>query len=238
MNAAPNRNLFDRVLHGQAPCFALIARSTGSAGERATIDVFAGAVSYPSSLAELPLAAPTATGADRQELLVIVPYRQLHERGFKTHDDGAPLVAITCDEHETVSAQLALAAIPDADTALVERVITDEIGTGAGSNFVIKRTLEGDLDDYSPAKALAVFKRLMRREVGAYWIFVIHTGERTFVGATPERHLTLHEGRATMNPISGTGIRRAGRRSTGSTLFSAIARNPTSCTWCSTKNSR
>ncbi|MCA7933420.1 anthranilate synthase family protein [Burkholderia cepacia] len=219
MNAAPNRNLFERVLHGQAPCFALIARSTGSAGERATIDVFAGAVSYPSSLAELPLAAPTAAGADRQELLVLVPYRQLRERGFTTHDDGAPLVAITCDEHETVPAQLALAAIPDADTALgerhfdiddeayaeiVERVITDEIGTGAGSNFVIKRTLEGDLDDYSPAKALAVFKRLMRREVGAYWIFVIHTGERTFVGATPERHLTLHEGCATMNPISGT----------------------------------
>lgn len=219
MNAAPSRNLFDRVQNGQVPYFALIARSTGSARECVTIDVFAGAVAYPSSLGELPLPALTEAGADHQELLVLVPYRQLHERGFKTYDDGAPLIAIICDEHETVSAPLALAAIPDVDTTLgerhfdiddeayaeiVERVITDEIGTGAGSNFVIKRTLEGNLDDYSPAKALTVFKRLMRREVGAYWIFVIHTGERTFVGATPERHLTLHEGRATMNPISGT----------------------------------
>ncbi|QCP53612.1 phenazine-specific anthranilate synthase component I [Trinickia violacea] len=214
-----SHDLFDRILSGQAPSFALIARSAGSVGERATIDVIAGAVSYPPSLSELPLAEPAMAGADRQELLVLVPYRQLRERGFETHDDGAPLIAITCDEHETVPVPLALAAIPDTGTALgnrhfdidddayakiVERVITDEIGTGAGSNFVIKRTLEGELDDYSPAKALAVFKRLLRREVGAYWIFVIHTGERTFVGATPERHLTLQEGQATMNPISGT----------------------------------
>ncbi|NEE58664.1 phenazine-specific anthranilate synthase component I, partial [Streptomyces sp. SID8455] len=37
-----------------------------------------------------------------------------------------------------------------------------------------------------------------------YWTFVVHTGDRTFVGATPERHVSLTAGLAVMNPISGT----------------------------------
>ncbi|MEX3557226.1 MAG: anthranilate synthase family protein [Burkholderia sp.] len=219
MSTIPSHDLFDRILGSRVPCFALIARSTGNEGTHTSVDVIAGAVSYPSSLAELPLAAAADSDADRQELLVLVPYRQLYERGFETHDDGAPLIAIACDEHETVPVSRALVAIPDVGTALgnrhfdinddayakiVGRVIADEIGTGEGSNFVIKRTLKGELHDYSVAQALAVFRRLLNKEAGAYWIFLVHTGERTFIGATPERHLTLHQGNATMNPISGT----------------------------------
>ncbi len=221
MSATESHELFDRILSGGVPSFALIARSTGSKGEHASVDVIAGALSYPPSLAELELEHPAPAGmaTEHQEQLVLVPYRQLRERGFATHDDGAPLIALSCDEHETVSVAHALSAIADAQTTLskrrfdiddeayakiVTRVITDEIGTGEGSNFVIKRTLTGELPNYSIDQALAVFKRLLRKETGAYWVFVVHTGERTFVGATPERHLTLHHGIATMNPISGT----------------------------------
>ncbi|RKP52628.1 anthranilate synthase family protein [Trinickia fusca] len=220
MNAAQHHDLLERILNGRTPCFALLSRSAGSEHEHANVDVIAGEVSYPATLADLPLQPPHAGAAGpRQELLVMVPYRQLHERGFESRDDGAPLVALTCAEHETVPVSQALARIPDVKTELgnrhfdidddeyariVERVITDEIGTGAGSNFVIKRALKGELHDYSVAQALAVFKRLLRKEAGAYWIFLVHTGEQTFVGATPERHLTLHKGEATMNPISGT----------------------------------
>jgi phenazine biosynthesis protein phzE len=221
VSATESHELFDRILSGGVPSFALIARSTGSKGEHASVDVIAGALSYPPSLAELELEHPAPAGmaTEHQEQLVLVPYRQLRERGFATHDDGAPLIALSCDEHETVSVAHALSAIADAQTTLskrrfdiddeayakiVTRVITDEIGTGEGSNFVIKRTLTGELPNYSIDQALAVFKRLLRKETGAYWVFVVHTGERTFVGATPERHLTLHHGIATMNPISGT----------------------------------
>ena len=49
-----------------------------------------------------------------------------------------------------------------------------------------------------------LFRALLAREPGTYWTFVIHTGERTFVGATPERHVSLSGGTAVMNPISGT----------------------------------
>ncbi|KVE37408.1 anthranilate synthase family protein [Burkholderia sp. BDU5] len=220
MSADHHPDLLDRILSGRTTCFALISRSEGNEIHHASIDVIAGDASYPASLADLPLPPVHAGAAGRgQELLLLVPYRQLHERGFESRDDGAPLVAIACTEHETVAVSEALARIPDAETGLsgrhfdidddeyariVERVITDEIGAGEGSNFVIKRTLKGELRDYSVGKALAVFKRLLRKESGAYWIFLVHTGERTLVGATPERHLTLNKGKATMNPISGT----------------------------------
>ena len=43
-----------------------------------------------------------------------------------------------------------------------------------------------------------------RTGVGAHWTFLIHTGTRTLVGASPERHISLQGGTAVMNPISGT----------------------------------
>jgi phenazine biosynthesis protein phzE len=87
---------------------------------------------------------------------------------------------------------------------LVERIVTDEIGQGEGSNFVIKRSFVADITDYTPHLALTFFRRLVEREAGAYWTFIVHTGSRTFIGASPERHVSLHGGTAVMNPISGT----------------------------------
>ena len=43
---------------------------------------------------------------------------------------------------------------------------------------------------------LAFFRRLCERESGAYWTFIVHTGTRTFIGATPERHVSLRAGTA------------------------------------------
>ncbi|MFD6735851.1 chorismate-binding protein, partial [Micromonospora aurantiaca] len=92
----------------------------------------------------------------------------------------------------------------DEYAGIVRKVITEEIGTGEGANFVIKRAFVADIADYGMDSALAFFRRLLEREHGAYWTFIVHTGERTFVGATPERHVSLRAGKAVMNPISGT----------------------------------
>jgi phenazine biosynthesis protein phzE len=95
--------------------------------------------------------------------------------------------------------------IDDEDYAdLVRGVLTEEIGNGAGSNFVIKRTFTAAIPGYSVRAALAVFRRLLLSETGAYWTFLVHTGARTFIGASPERHVSLSGGIAVMNPISGT----------------------------------
>ncbi|WP_343235125.1 anthranilate synthase family protein [Streptomyces sp. SID10853] len=207
-----------RVLTGKPPPFALLHRP-GSA-DRDTLDVLFGEVSTPATLAEVPLPEPSARpGAPRHDVLVLVPYRQITERGFRCADDGAPLIAMTVGDQATVAVTDVLARIPDtaielagghfdvdddtyADT--VRRVIADEIGQGAGANFVLKRSFVADITGYTPRSALTLFRRLLVGESGAYWTFIVHTGTRTFVGATPECHVGLRDGTAVMNPISGT----------------------------------
>lgn len=210
--------LLDEILGPTPPPFALLHRpeATGPG----VLDILVGEVSHPETLAGIPLPESSeATGAPRHEVLALVPYRQIAERGFTGHDDGTPLVALGVTAQETAPLAAVLQRLPDepirttsarfdvdddAYAETVRRIITDEIGTGEGANFVIKRTFTVDISDYTPRSALTFFKRLLEREKGAYWTFVVHTGERTLVGATPERHISVDAGTAVMNPISGT----------------------------------
>ncbi|WP_310741627.1 anthranilate synthase family protein [Microbispora sp. H10670] len=210
--------LLDAVLDLRAPAFALLHRpeATGPG----VLDVLIGEVAHLSELADIPLPEQGEPGAgDRHHALVVVPYRQVRERGFACADDGAPLIAMTVTRQATLPVGAALDRIPDLPFAvsgghfdvddddyaeLVRRVVKEAIGEGEGANFVIKRSFVADIGNYTPASALSFFRRLLEVESGAYWTFVVHTGERTFVGATPERHVTLRDGVATMNPISGT----------------------------------
>ncbi|WP_327298894.1 anthranilate synthase family protein [Streptomyces sp. NBC_01197] len=211
-------DLLGQVLGDRPPPFALLHRPAATG--RGTLDVLLGEVSTPATLAEIPLPeAPARPGAPRHEMLVLVPYRQIAERGFVCADDGAPLIAMTVVGQATTTVTDALSRIPDtaieladghfdidddtyADT--VRRVIADEIGQGAGANFVLKRTFVADITGYTPRSALTLFRRLLLGESGAYWTFIVHTGTRTFVGATPECHVSLRDGTAVMNPVSGT----------------------------------
>ncbi|MFE0138618.1 anthranilate synthase family protein [Streptomyces sp. NPDC059037] len=209
---------FDRVLAGEAPPFALIHRSTAE-GE-ARLDVLLGEVDAWPELGAIPLPeeGPHGTGA-RHDVLALVPYRQIRERGFAGVDDGAPLLALRVTEQDTLPLADALARLPREPTDLVDGrfvpddgtyaatvrdVIADEIGTGEGANFVIRRSYRARIRDYTLRSALSFFRNLLETESGAYWTYVVHTGTRTFVGASPERHVSLKDGTAVMNPISGT----------------------------------
>nr|WP_155073061.1 anthranilate synthase family protein [Streptomyces taklimakanensis] len=211
-----------RVLDGHPSAFALVYRphTTGPG----VVDLVLGDIAECASLADVPLTdAPTGDGtggpSGGHEVLVLVPYRQLAERGFTAVDSGDPLLALKVNEQDTLPLGEILRRLPDVPVTLtdghfdtdddtyasvVRRVVADEIGTGRGANFVIKRSFTADITGYTPAAALSFFRRLLERETGAYWTFLIHTGERTFVGATPERHVSLRDGTAVMNPISGT----------------------------------
>ncbi len=213
--------LLDRVLTEQPPPFAILHRPYTGSPDR--LELLVGEISTFDSLAAIPLderQEPAAVnGRPLHEALVIVPYRRIVDRGFAGRDDGAPLIAMTVTSEETVPAADLLASLPDVPTRLtgghfepdddayadtVRRVITDEIGGGEGSNFVIKRSFVADISEYTTDSALSFFGRLLRRESGAYWTFIVHTGDRIFVGATPERHMSLRDGVAVMNPVSGT----------------------------------
>nr|WP_215909941.1 anthranilate synthase family protein [Streptacidiphilus fuscans] len=211
--------------------FALLHRRTPRLAPD-TVEVLFGEVGTYETLAELPLPEGVpASGRPTHDLLALVPYRQIRERGFEVHDDGTPLRALRVRESYALPlAQLraALAALPDqrvelrdggfevddaAYAEIVRRVVADEIGRGEGANFVIRRDFTGTLDGFSPALALTLFRRLLEQERGAYWTFLVHTGDPLaggeapgvcLVGASPEVHVRQNAGTVVMNPISGT----------------------------------
>ncbi|MGW7101508.1 anthranilate synthase family protein [Streptomyces sp. NPDC054838] len=199
-----------RLLDESCPPFALLRRRTPGR-DHDTVEVLLGPVHEAERLADLPVRElPT---------LALVPFRQIRERGFDVRDDGTPLSVLVAEEAYEVPLAEALAALPDHAVrvdgggfdvpdeeyaATVERVIRDEIGRGEGANFVIRRTYEGRIDGFGRADALALFRRLLLGERGAYWTYVVHTGERTLVGASPEVHVRMSGGTVVMNPISGT----------------------------------
>src|SRR5699024_5121362 len=78
------------------------------------------------------------------------------------------------------------------------------IGEGEGANFVIRRDVVAHTGTDPAAAALTWLRTLLTDERGAYWTFAVHTPGHTLVGATPERHVSLSDGRVWMNPISGT----------------------------------
>ncbi|MFD4634326.1 anthranilate synthase family protein [Streptomyces sp. NPDC058284] len=186
--------------------FALLRRRTPGR-DHDTVEVLIGPTGTYERLADIP------------EGLALVPFRQIRERGFDVRDDGTPLTVLTPEERHELPLAEALAALPahevrveggafDVDDAayadIVGRVLREEIGRGEGANFVIRRTYEGGIPGFGRADALALFRRLLVGERGAYWTYVVHTGERTLVGASPEVHVRMSGGTVVMNPISGT----------------------------------
>ncbi len=207
----PSRiNLSSRLLDPSCPPFALLRRRTPGR-DHDTVEVLIGQVREVERLADLPVGELPA--------LALVPFRQIRERGFDVRDDGTPLSVLVAEEAYEVPLAEAMAGLPrhpvrvdgggfdvpdEEYAATVRRVIADEIGRGEGANFVIRRTYEGRIDGFGRADALALFRRLLEGERGAYWTYVVHTGERTLVGASPEVHVRMSGGTVVMNPISGT----------------------------------
>ena len=143
MTDAGPADLIDLAARGVP--FALIARDAGS------IEVLTGDVVDVELLGDIPL--HDAAGAPL-EVLALVPFRQVRERGFECHDDGAPLRCLIVRERRVVDREAAIAELPSAPVPLadpgfdiadeeyadiVRRVIADEIGLGEGANFVIRR---------------------------------------------------------------------------------------------------
>ncbi|MGW0871522.1 anthranilate synthase family protein [Streptomyces sp. NPDC002740] len=195
-----------RLLHDDRP-FALLRRRTPG-HDADTVEVLLGPVGTYDRLADLP-----------EECLALIPFRQIRERGFDVRDDGTPLAVLVPEETHVLPLADALAQLPARDVRvedggfdvadeeyeeIVGRVLRDEIGRGEGANFVIRRTYQGRIPGFGRADALALFRRLLEGERGAYWTFVVHTGDRTLVGASPEAHVRMSGGTVVMNPISGT----------------------------------
>jgi phenazine biosynthesis protein phzE len=197
------------------PAFALI-RLHGAD----TVTLLGGARVDHDDLGGVPLEQGPPPSGRRYDRLLCVPYAQIRERGFEAHDDGTPLTSIDIDLEASIPTAELLTLLPDdpvetvgpqgfdigdEDYArIVGRIIADEIGNGEGANLVIGRTYTATVAEWDTGKALTVFRRLLERERGAYWTYVVFTGDRYLIGASPERHISVHGGEVRMNPISGT----------------------------------
>lgn len=203
------------LAHSGIP-FAILAR------DAETVEVLTGDVVDVDTLAEIPLADDNG---ERREVLALVPFRQVRERGFDCHDDLAPLRCLIVTTRASYHRQDAIAALPaqqiplraarfDIDDEsyadIVRHVIADEIGRGEGANFVIRRDFTAEVDADPRVAALAWFRALLEHERGAYWTFAIVTDGHVAVGASPEAHVRAEAGVVTMNPISGTFRHPAG----------------------------
>lgn len=205
MNATEH---FGRLLDEGAP-FALLHRpSVGGDVELLTgpSSVVAGTADLRRMSAEGPVFAALPSAVAR-------------ERGLEMWPDDAPLVAMQVHHGRDItraaldevtrgtSAPVAVGAFEEDDARYARRVgrlVSEEIGHGAGANFVIERRWVGMLSDVAVKSMAALFKNLLASERGAYWTFLFWTGHGFLLGSSPERHISLHDGEVSMSPISGT----------------------------------
>lgn len=192
--------------------------------DSATVTLVGGPLVATERLGEVPVGEGPPEPGRRFDTLVAVPFRQVAERGFDVHDDGTPLAVVQIENEFEIPLAELLGALPDeaidfADRGgfetdddqyaeMVEKIIADEIGNGEGANLVVGRHYRAQLADWTSgtgaAKALTVLRRLLENERGAYWTYCFWTGDRFLIGASPERHVSVHGGDVRMNPISGT----------------------------------
>lgn len=151
-------------------------------------------------------------------VISMVPYTQLRERGFELHDGGEPVVSLVATKCRDIApddvffgpepefgvSTISFEMTDEEYAEKVRRIISDEICMGEGSNFLISRRGEVVIDGFSPEVAKSIFLRLLKNEPDAYMTFCFFDGERYFIGASPERHITFVKNTVTMNPICGT----------------------------------
>lgn len=151
-------------------------------------------------------------------VISMVPYCQIRERGYAVHDDGEPIVSLVPEASVSVELDhllpehaprfsvgpVSYAVTDDEFAAMVASVVREEICKGEGSNFLLSRKGTTHIGGFSPDVAVEIFRRLVRNEAGAYLVFCFSDGDRFFIGASPERHITIRDDKVMMNPISGT----------------------------------
>lgn len=195
--------------------FAIIRRK--DEGEVLVLECSAAAL---DKLSDIPRPSGQSPAGEMIDSVSAIPFSQIKERGFKARDDGAKILCLQVERQQRVALGDLLAILPEEKITLeggisynyseaeyervIKAVVEKEIGNGEGANFVIPRKGEAKIQNMSMAKALSMYKNLLRHEMGSYWNFIFYNGERYLLGATPERHISIKNGRVKMNPISGT----------------------------------
>jgi phenazine biosynthesis protein phzE len=218
--------------------FFLVRRKAES-----SVLVLTGAGRSFDKLADIPRkTGPSGTTAEIFDTLSILPFRQVEELGFQARHDDEKILSLIVESQQVVPLDQMISWLPEDEIALesegvyapddagyaaaVARIIEREIGAGEGCNFVLPRRYRNKIKAFSTRKALACFRRLLENEYGTYWTYLYFTGDRFFIGATPERHISARKGQVRMNPISGTLRKMDYDRATALDGVNAFLRDP------------
>lgn len=150
--------------------------------------------------------------------LSILPYSQIKEKWYTYVWDEMPILSMDIDTEESYLTSDFLKTLPeetlvwskissdmtDESYAAIAADIIKEIQQGEWCNFVISRQFQTQIDWCSLEKILTIYKHLVQAEPNAYMVFLYYTGEQYFIWASPEVHIKIQDGKATMNPISWT----------------------------------
>ncbi|MDD3302466.1 MAG: anthranilate synthase family protein [Candidatus Gracilibacteria bacterium] len=157
---------------------------------------------------------------ENKEQIFITPFSQAKERGFEVIENQEKIISILIDKEiqltkkELEESFLNTEIILDGElnenytkedySKIVDDIIKKEIGNGEGSNFCIAQKIKGKIKDFEINKALTIFDRIVESEFGSYMQFIFFDGNEFFIGASPERNVSVEKNIVRMNPISGT----------------------------------
>ncbi|MDR0218139.1 MAG: chorismate-binding protein [Enterobacteriaceae bacterium] len=225
------QNLFNRLVKTNKP-FACIYRPLSD--DKNSFLCFEGEINYSHSISDLKLISLEKNPSFKSDCagemnalpkdlstsqLIIIPFNQIAEKGFACHEDNEPVIIMNIETQTRYqisnlefinkkkpmnAANIHFDITDECYKQIVEDVINDEISTGEGSNFVISRSLEGNIENFSLEGAISIFNKLLVNEHGSYWTWIVYTGERYFIGSSPEQHIMVEGSKVAMNPISGT----------------------------------
>lgn len=175
-------------------------------------------VSWPISSYELLADIP------KGNRLSLIPYHQITEKGFKAQVWPQKIMSMAIQQKKQLTLEDVQSTFPEEKITLskeitykytqeeyetiVQKIITNEIGNGEWSSFVIGQRIDGQIDLFSLEKALSIYKKLLATSYGSYRTFLFFDGNEYHIGATPERHLSKEGNIVRMNPISGTFRKR------------------------------
>lgn len=205
-------DLFSRIVVSPDQPFGMLYRPSVSPDRLEVLQLMPGVAHFIDDV----VADQNTNGSEK---ILLLPFRQVTERGYRAVNDDVPILSMPVLSRQWVALEQAVKTLPDTPMAVrdthfnlddvqfgkrVSQLIEQEIGQGAGSNFVLHRKLRTTLVDYQPGQLLSLYRRLLQAETQAYWCFLINTGDQAFVGVSPELHASLENGEVRMNPISGT----------------------------------
>jgi phenazine biosynthesis protein phzE len=159
------------------------------------------------------------------DIVFVLPYRVIHERGFEAHGNE-PILAIEAERSWTLPKGDWLKDLPDQAVTLAGPVVPSmsdddyaamvamlqeqEIEGGNISQTTLSRRFEGQLTPFDLSIMLSIYRRLL----GCYGQYMTvlfaqidHENSQNshfIAGATPERHLEISGTETIMIPIAGT----------------------------------